>query len=131
MERLRQADSCGAQRPLVLLIGADAFYGLTNWHRWEELFDLSHIAVAHRPGFPVDVLRLPPLLTDHYHQRLCEKPAKMAETPAGRIVCFAMTQLDISATKIRTLLSNGLSTRYLMPDELASYIQEHHLYSEI
>ena len=37
--------------PLILFMGADAFMGLTTWHRWQELLDLAHLAVAHRPGF--------------------------------------------------------------------------------
>ena len=41
-----------------------------------------------------------------------------------------MTPLDISATKIRALLSNRLSVRYLLPDALCNYIEEHHLYLE-
>ena len=41
----------GADQPLCMLLGADAFLGLANWHRWQDLFDLAHFAVAHRPGF--------------------------------------------------------------------------------
>src|SRR5690606_35078171 len=40
----------GPLRPLVLLIGADAFAGLPTWHRWRELFDHAHIGVLTRPG---------------------------------------------------------------------------------
>ena len=128
LERLRLASECGAQRPLVLLVGADAFAALADWHRWEELFTLAHIAVAHRPGFPIDADRLPPALADIYRQRHSTSPAALAETPAGRIVTFAMTQLDISATRIRTLLANGHSPRYLLPDAVIAYIQSTFLY---
>ena len=48
------APSSGAATPLVLLLGADAFLDFATWHRWHELFGLAHIAVAHRPGFPVE-----------------------------------------------------------------------------
>jgi nicotinate-nucleotide adenylyltransferase len=37
-------------RPLVLLLGADAFAGLRSWHRWRELFDVTHIGMLNRPG---------------------------------------------------------------------------------
>ena len=43
LERLRA--ELGPQRPLVLILGADAFAGLQRWHRWQELFALAHIAV--------------------------------------------------------------------------------------
>ena len=130
LARLRQSSVCGTQRPLVLLVGADAFAGLTLWHRWASLFDLAHIAVAHRPGFPVDAASLPGALAAVYRQRFCADPAALAVAPAGAIVSFAMTQLDISATKIRALLSKRRSVRYLIPDALVAHIQEHHLYSE-
>lgn len=58
------------------------------------------------------------------------RPGGVEEAPAGCIVPFAMTQLDISATKIRALLSKRISPRYLMPDGLIAHIQQHQLYSE-
>lgn len=130
LERLRQAGACGAQRPLVLLLGADAFSGLADWHRWEALFDLAHIAVAHRPGFALDPANLPPALAQCYRDRICQHPSALSAAPAGRIATFAMTPLDISATKIRALLSKHGSPRYLMPDALVAYINDHHLYPE-
>jgi nicotinate-nucleotide adenylyltransferase len=131
LERLRQPQVCGTERPLVLLVGADAFAGMTDWHRWEKLIDLAHIAVAHRPGYPVDTASLSPALASLYHDRFCADPLLLAEVPAGRIATFAMTQLDISATRIRTLLSKAHSPRYLLPDVLVDHIQAHHFYSEI
>ena len=130
LERLRQPQVCGAQRPLVLLVGADAFAGLNRWHRWSSLLDLAHIAVAHRPGFPVEEASLSGALAEVYRQRFSPDPAVLAAAPAGAIVSFAMTQLDVSATKVRALLSKRRSVRYLVPDALVAYIQEHHLYSE-
>ncbi len=38
------------RRPLCLCVGMDAFLGLPQWHRWQELIGLAHIVVAHRPG---------------------------------------------------------------------------------
>jgi len=129
LERLRQPENFGASRPLVLLVGADAFAGLPDWHRWLELFDLAHIAVAHRPGFPIDAASLPPALATIYRQRHGASPAALADVAAGCIVTFAMTQLDISASKIRKLLVNGRSPRYLLPDAVIAYIQGTRLYS--
>jgi nicotinate-nucleotide adenylyltransferase len=130
LERLREADQCGPQRPLVLLVGADAFAGLPGWYRWPSLFDLAHLAVAHRPGFAIDAAQLPAALAACYRERLCTSPATLGESPSGRIVTFAMTQLAISATQIRRLLASGRSARYLLPDTVIAYIQDQHLYPE-
>ncbi|HEY5861734.1 MAG TPA: nicotinate-nicotinamide nucleotide adenylyltransferase, partial [Casimicrobiaceae bacterium] len=38
LEELRQE---APSRPLLLLVGADAFLGLPTWHRWREIFPLA------------------------------------------------------------------------------------------
>ena len=126
LERLR--GELGAAQPLVLLVGADAFAGLTSWHRWRELFALAHVAVSHRPGFPVEIASLPHELASEFANRRLPDASGLHARPAGGIVTFAMTQLAISATQIRKLLANGLSARYLLPDEVLDYIQTHSLY---
>ena len=126
LERLRS--ELGHQQPLVLLVGADAFAGLASWHRWRDLFALAHIAISHRPGFPVETASLPPELATEFADRRLSDPATLGLAPAGSIVTFAMTQLAISATQIRKLLANGLSARYLLPDAVLDYIDLNQLY---
>jgi nicotinate-nucleotide adenylyltransferase len=126
LERLRS--ELGDTRPLVLLVGADAFAGLASWHRWRELFALAHIAVSHRPGFPVEPASLPAELAVEFENRRLADAGALRQAPAGGIVTFAMTQLAISATQIRKLLANGLSARYLLPDDVLDYISAHSLY---
>lgn len=130
LERLRQPDVLGSERPLVLLVGADAFTGMASWHRWERLFELAHIGVAHRPGYRLEDAALPSALAEQLAKRGGAAPADLRASPAGRIATFAMTQLDISATRIRAALSKGESARYLLPEELLGYIQNHRLYTE-
>ena len=130
LERLRRPDELGSERPLLLLLGADAFAGVSAWHRWEALFELAHVAVAHRPGYLLEAAALPPPLARLLEQRRSLDPADLRAAPAGRIVSFAMTPLDISATRIRAALSKGESVRYLLPDALIGYLQTHRLYTE-
>lgn len=126
LERLRY--ELGSEQPLVLLLGADAFAGLASWHRWRDIFALAHVAVSHRPGFPIDVARLSPELGELFSARQQSQLSSLKAAPAGRVVTFAMTQLAISATQIRQLLANGLSARYLLPDTVLDYISSHSLY---
>jgi nicotinate-nucleotide adenylyltransferase len=130
LERLRRPGVCGASRSLVLLVGNDAFAGMAGWHRWRRLFELTHVAVAHRPGYSIDPERLPPELAEAFRGRWREDRAQLANAPAGSIVTFAMTPLDISATRIRALLAAGASPRYLMPESVLAHILEHRLYME-
>lgn len=126
LERLRR--ELGTTQPLVLLVGADAFAGLSSWHRWREIFSLTHIAVSHRPDFPVEPASLPDDLASEFADRLQPAAVPLAASPAGAIVTFAMTQLAISATQIRQLIASGKSARYLLPDPALDYIQIHQLY---
>lgn len=121
----------GATRPLILLTGADAFLEFATWHRWHELFGLAHVAVAHRPGFPVErwVERMPQPLAREYSARVLQQPLAVHLSPAGGIVVVPFTALDISATAIRDMLMAGSSPRYLLPDAVLDYIRANRLYS--
>jgi nicotinate-nucleotide adenylyltransferase len=120
----------GAQRSLALLLGADAFLELATWHRWRALFDLAHIIVAYRPGFPIDTWqsRMPEPLAHEYASRSMQQPLAVHLAPAGGIATVSMTGLDISATFVRTALHGGASPRYLVPESVLAYIRQHALY---
>ncbi len=127
LQRLRR--QYGPTRPLVLLMGADAFLGLTGWHRWQELFGLAHLAVATRPGFPLD--KLTPPLAAEMTDRHCLDPAGVAVAPSGRILTFELIAGTVSATEVRGLLAANapetvLST--LLPAAVLDYIHQHSLY---
>jgi len=115
-------------RPLVLLMGADAFLGLPGWHRWREIIDLAHLGVATRPGFALAPADWPAELAQACAHRLGDAAALRA-APAGRIAGFAMTPLGISASLLRAQLAAGASVRYLLPETVREYIQSHRLYS--
>lgn len=121
----------GATQPLVLIIGADAFLEFATWHRWHDVFALAHVAVAHRPGYPVERWsdRMPQPLAREYSARLMQQPLAVHLTPAAGIAVVPFTALDISATAIRDLLKEGASPRYLLPDAVLDYIRTHKLYS--
>ncbi|MBK6972195.1 MAG: nicotinate-nucleotide adenylyltransferase [Sterolibacteriaceae bacterium] len=131
LERLRA--KFGPARPLVLLLGADAFAGLPSWHRWRELFALAHIAVANRPGHPPHARRFPETLSQalaaECSQRFGANANELRTSPAGRILPFDMTPLAISASLIRAQLAAGHSVRYLLPDSVLDYILSNHLYA--
>ncbi|HSJ79576.1 MAG TPA: nicotinate-nucleotide adenylyltransferase [Thiobacillus sp.] len=117
----------GFEQPLWLLLGADAFLGLPTWHEWRQLFELAHIAVAARPGAQLlqsDVM--PERLKNEVSQRqLTDGPVS---GPAGSVLLRQMTPLAISATAIRETLARHGSARYLLPDTVLDYIDEHQLY---
>jgi nicotinate-nucleotide adenylyltransferase len=120
----------GAAQPLCLLMGGDAFLQLHTWHEWEQLFELAHIVVGYRPGFTLEerIHTATPALRQHYQQRLCAAAA-LSQQPAGGVVELAIPKLEISATLIRSRVAENRSIRYLLPNAVADYIHQHHLYT--
>lgn len=124
----------GVAQPLCLFMGADAFLGLSTWHRWRELFELAHIAVAQRPGFSSltrAAATMPPELRNELNQRLVNEPEALRGAPAGAVIVQPVTALDISATQIRQALAAGFNPRYLLPDAVLDYIRTNGLYKDI
>jgi nicotinate-nucleotide adenylyltransferase len=113
-------------RPLVLMLGMDAFLGLPGWHRWRELLDLAHVAVAHRPG-----ARLPQsgALGELLAAHRAEHREEIAAVPVGRIFVHPGTQLDISSTDLREALRAGRDPRYLMPEPVRRMINATGIYA--
>ena len=125
LNELRQ--EVGASRPLCLLLGTDAFAGLATWRRWEELFNLAHVAIALRPGFSLK--DLPPVLAAEFVKRRAPLPRAAVNSPCGGIVVLEITPLDISASMIREQLAEGASVRDLLPPAVLDYIRINHLYT--
>jgi nicotinate-nucleotide adenylyltransferase len=112
-------------RSLGLIVGMDAFLGLPKWHRWDEILEVAHIVVAHRPGWKApDIGPLGDLITEHGTHRVDD----LHETTHGCIHIHAVTQLEIASTEIRDLVAAGRDPRFLMPDAVSSVIEETSVY---
>ncbi len=116
------------RRPIVTMIGSDAFTQLHHWHQWQRLLELTHIAALRRPGAPLQSLEEP--LATALAGRWAQRPEDLAEEPAGRVMAFDVTRLDISATEIRQLVAAGRSPRFLLPRTAEDYIAAHELYRQ-
>ncbi len=113
------------ERSLGLILGMDAFLDLPTWHRWEEIIDVAHIVVAHRPGWRApDIGPLGELIAERGTHRVGDLHA----TRQGRIHIHAVTQLEISSTEIRDLVAAGRDPRFLMPDEVRDVIARSRCY---
>jgi nicotinate-nucleotide adenylyltransferase len=108
-------EEIGDTRPLVLLIGADAFAGLSEWHRWRELFELAHMCVLTRPA---QIPAMPDALAAEVAARKTENIADLCDSTGGRVLDMVVSALGISATRIRALLAEGRAPRWLVPQAL-------------
>lgn len=104
---------------LCLIIGMDAFYGITSWFKWRALFDLCHLVVTRRPGFDASVI------AQHFNDddyrfiqpRLTTDSNVLARQASGKILLQSVPQLDISSTQIRSNLQSGQDVCQWMPEQ--------------
>jgi len=114
-------------RSLCLIVGMDAFLSLPKWYQWREILQLAHVVVAHRPGWRAPGMGpLGELLVDRGTGRIGD----LHESRAGCIYIHAVTQLEISSTEVRNLISAGRDPRFLMPDSVRKVIQDSGVYAK-
>jgi len=101
-----------------LLMGADMFNDLPNWHEAGEICKLALPLVAMRPDTPAPYFA-----------------ALNSVTSADRLEeirhsAVTMPQIDISSTLIRNRVAAGESIRFQVPRSVEAYIGTHQLYQQ-
>jgi nicotinate-nucleotide adenylyltransferase len=112
-------------RSLCLLLGMDAFNGFLDWHCPDQILRLAHLVVMQRPGEegPKDAV-VKALLAEHR----ASTPTQLRTRDCGLILQQPVTQLEISASKIRRLIAQGRTPRYLLPESVLQLIENRYLY---
>jgi len=111
---------------VCLLLGMDAFRGLSTWHRWHELPDYCHMVVMTRPG---TVLPEQGELADFIGLHRVLDAAALEQHAAGLLLFHPVSQLEISGTTIREQLAAGRDPGYLLPDAVLDIIYKEGLYA--
>lgn len=105
---------------LCLIMGMDAFNGLPQWYKWQSILELCHIIITTRPGSVLaDFARQSPIST-----KISDDPQCLQQTPVGQILLQSVTQLDISASLIRQLLSKRQSIQFLLPEAVREELEQ-------
>jgi len=110
------------------IIGLDSFRDIASWKDYARLFTLTNIVVAYRPGYGDDDPRqlLPVAIQDQFCYDGASK--NLRHDSGHELIFVAETRLEISSTRIRELVAEGRSIRYLVPAAVADYIRAHALY---
>jgi nicotinate-nucleotide adenylyltransferase len=115
----------GPDEPLCLLTGLDAFGELLTWYRWKDIARIAHLVVMRRP-FVCEPAS--PELRNWMEPRLAAAPQELEQAPGGLVLFRDVTQLEISATAIRSMIAQGLSPRFLLPEPVLTLIDREGLY---
>ncbi|MFA5845784.1 MAG: nicotinate-nucleotide adenylyltransferase [Thermodesulfovibrionales bacterium] len=118
---------------LYFILGIDAFIDIPNWWQPDRLVTLADFVVISRPSFKFADLSSSPYLEadNNILKRLDSGKIESYKTAleSGRdIIMMRLTPIEISATLIRKLLHQGKSIKYLLPEEVESYIISNKLY---
>jgi len=112
---------------LCLIIGMDAFFGITGWHQWRTVFKLCRLVVTTRPGFDRQAMKQ--YMSDEDYHFLSQKMttdigvfSAQESSPEltqgeGEILLQSVPQLDISSTQIRQNLLHEEIIRQWMPPQ--------------
>jgi nicotinate-nucleotide adenylyltransferase len=118
---------------LFFVLGIDTFLDIKNWWKPEKLLSLINFAVLSRPGnWFIDLLTSPYLeLKKSLLSRLDrgETETFSSELRSGKkLVLLRITPVAISSTEIRKRIKEGLTIKYMLPEEVESYIIFNKLY---
>ncbi|MBN3039909.1 MAG: nicotinate (nicotinamide) nucleotide adenylyltransferase [Candidatus Omnitrophica bacterium] len=105
IDTIRELKRAYPDDEFFLIIGSDLANSFSTWKDFQQIKKQVKIVAALRKDYP---------LLD----------------PAD-FIPIEITHLEISSSKIRDLIYNNSSARYLLRDEVLSYIKEHNLYSEV
>lgn len=104
------------QAQLWWLMGSDSLLQLHTWHRWQDLVNMTHIAVAMRSE--QNLTQVPESLRIWLSRALVE----------GSVYVLNMPQYPISSTNIREKLAKGENASAWLPESVQSYIVQQGLY---
>jgi nicotinate-nucleotide adenylyltransferase len=109
------------QATLLLFIGEDQAAAFTTWHRWQSVLEVATVFIAEREGTISENGRLNTL--DGLRDAL-----QGAEPVGNRLQPLMLPPMAISATDIRQRAAKGLGISHLVPEAVAGYIAQYHLY---
>jgi len=98
-----------------LLLGSDQWRAFTTWHRWPDILKGVTVVVAARPDSPVDGAVAP-------EEASAALPCITLTLPPSRLSSSAVRE------QLATRTAAELATSGLVPEAVARYISEHHLY---
>ena len=113
-------------KSFCLMIGTDAFNGLREWHQYKEIFNLANIVIMQRP-YLEGKSALNSELYKEIEKRIVDKD-QLAHKKNGAVCFVPVTQLEISASRIRTLWNEGKDIQFFLPDEVISIIRQQQIY---
>jgi nicotinate-nucleotide adenylyltransferase len=127
IDTLKSLRSENSHATFCLILGADAFAYYDQWHEWKSILNYCHLILVPRPN-TTNSLTLNPSLTALLQQHGTQDILQLSQQKNGCIIQQTVTALEISSSKIRTLIAEHKNAIYLTPQAVMQYLQQHRLY---
>lgn len=114
------------KRDLYFVLGNDGWREITLWYEYRRIFELANIVVHTRGG--TTTISPSQLLPEDEVKNFRGREGCYIHKSGKKVIFVNVTELDVSATKIRETIGEGKSARYLTPDAVLDYIDKHNLY---
>ena len=123
-------DRLGADTEIYLVMGMDAFLEIDTWKSYRQLLALLPIVVMTRPC-SAEKKHMSEFIRSKISAsyRFSEAEGAYLQDQLPQIFLFDISMLDISGTKIRHLVKQGCSIRFLVPPQVEAYIFERGIYT--
>ena len=115
-ETMEQLKLLYPQDKFYFIVGADCLLSMENWKCPERLFASCTILGTVRGDVPMEELET--------------KKEELKNRFNADIMLIPFLQLSISSSNIRERVSECISIRYMVPDNVAAYIEEKGFYRE-
>jgi nicotinate-nucleotide adenylyltransferase len=106
---------------LLFIIGTDMYQEIETWKNFRRLFELAHLVIVNRPGFPFREDVAP-------YQILKEKQTVTLPQQVS-VSYLPFVEQPISSTEIRHERKRGENVSRWVPPNVWSYIEKNKLYS--
>lgn len=112
VDTLRSLHDANPDDELFLLLGADQAERLPTWHEPEAVLELATVCAVERVGYSRNAIVI-----------------RLARLKGAQGLRFLeMPLIQVSSSSLRRRVSRGQPIRYLVPDDVARYIEEKGLY---
>lgn len=115
-ETLLQMKKLCPSSDIYFIVGADSLFSMENWVKPEVIFANCTLVAAGRDNADKEVL--------------LSKKKELESRFGAKIILLDFPQVDISSTEIRERVKNNKSIRYMVSEEVRSYIEQNNLYKD-
>ncbi len=129
IDTIRSLQSDFPDEKFCLIVGMDAFIGFESWREWQAIVGLINIVITYRPNFDIDSITESEL-KKYIRGAETKNKDEFLTGSFGHCYFCPVTQLDISATRIRELARQGSKLNFLLPDAVVDYLQQERIYQQ-